>query len=274
MFKTLSYSKSSLGWVSFYSFNPEWMIGMNNYFYSFNKGNVYRHNTNLFGNMNRFYFYDYTSKVTSVLNNAPLENKLFKTINIEGDDSWSALLSTDIQDTGFIDKAWFEKKEQSFYAFIRNSGTSPAQASEYDLRSLNGIGQTSNTTTGVGTATVDFSVPILDLGTIISVGDSLYFFNPVPSGIPPTIGPPLFAGVITAINIDLKNGINNIVIDTTPAGTTAITPATNFYFLYIKNATAESHGVLGHYCIFELENNNQFKVELFMVESEVMKSFP
>jgi hypothetical protein len=208
-----------------------------------------------------------------VLNKAPLENKLFKTINIEGDDSWSALLSTDIQDTGFIEKAWFEKKEQSFYAFIRNSGTSPAQASEYDLRSLNGLGQTTNTTTGVGTATVDFSIPIIDIGTIISVGDSLYFFNPVPSGFPPTVGPPLFAGVITAINIDLKNGINNIVIDTTPAGTTAI-PSGNFYFLYIKNATAESHGVLGHYCIFELENNNQYKVELFMVESEVMKSFP
>ena len=31
-FRTLSYSQSTEGWPSFYSFNPEYMIGMNNFF--------------------------------------------------------------------------------------------------------------------------------------------------------------------------------------------------------------------------------------------------
>jgi hypothetical protein len=44
--------------------------------------------------------------------------------------------------------------------------------------------------------------------------------------------------------------------------------------MYIKSSVAESHGVLGHYCIFTLENNSTTKVELFAVESEVMKSYP
>ena len=43
---TLTYSQSSKGFPSFYSFYPDWMIGMNNYFYSFKGGNLYRHNVN------------------------------------------------------------------------------------------------------------------------------------------------------------------------------------------------------------------------------------
>jgi hypothetical protein len=47
----------------------------------------------------------------------------------------------------------------------------------------------------------------------------------------------------------------------------------NFFF-YVKNSVAESHGVLGHYCTFTLQNSFNTKIELFAVESEVMKSFP
>ncbi len=32
---TLSYSEGVQGWTSFFSFYPDWMIGMNNYFYTF-----------------------------------------------------------------------------------------------------------------------------------------------------------------------------------------------------------------------------------------------
>ena len=46
------------------------------------------------------------------------------------------------------------------------------------------------------------------------------------------------------------------------------------YFFYVKNSVAESHGVLGNYCLFELKNNYNTKIELFATESELMKSFP
>ena len=51
---TLSYNKDSSaildrqgtgGWPSFYSYYPEFMIGMNSYFYSFSGGKRQRHNT-------------------------------------------------------------------------------------------------------------------------------------------------------------------------------------------------------------------------------------
>ena len=129
---TLTYDEGVQGWPSFYSYAPDFMIGMNNYFYTFKNGNLYRHNVN--ATRNNFYGTQYTSKIQSVFNDLPLENKLFKTLNLEGDDSWEAYMRTDIQDSGYIDDAWFEKKEGAWFAFVRNLGTVPANISEYALR--------------------------------------------------------------------------------------------------------------------------------------------
>ena len=268
-FKTLTYSEAVAGWPSFYSYNPDWMIGMNQYFYTFKGGNLYRHNVNSLKNT----FYEQwwilidpngaftPTKMHSVFNTAPLENKLFKTLNLEGDAAWGAELLTDIQQSGFINQSWFEKKEQSFFAFVRNNSTG-----EIAIRSTNGIGASYQV--NLAGDTIDFSItPLVDLGTIMSIGDYLYFM------IPPTPSTMLLAGEITQINRNYKLGINQIVIDITIPGTTPIT-VQNAYFLYTKNSVAESHGVLGHYCEFILTNSSKNKIELFAVESEVMKSFP
>ena len=86
-------------------------------------------------------------------------------------------------------------------------------------------------------------------------------------------GSPYLAGKITEVNVNLRSGVNQFKVDTSIGGSAPITLQVN-YFLYIKNSIAESHGVLGHYGVFDLTNDNTNKVELFAVESEVMKSFP
>ena len=265
---TLTYSQDVQGWPSFYSYFPEWMIGMNQYFYTFSGGNLYRHNTN--NTRNNYYGVQYTSKITSVFNEMPIQNKLFKTINLESDDSWAVTLNSDIQTTGYIDKDWFEKKEGSFYAFVRNSGTSPAASTEYVLRSVNGIGLLTTVTTGAGTATIDFASSI-SIGSILSIGDTIYFS--LGTDVPAYSSPQL-AGVVTNIVVNLPQGDNYIVIDTTVTGAVAIPGSGDRFIMFIKNSVAESHGVLGHYCLFELENNSTDPVELFAVESTVMKSYP
>jgi hypothetical protein len=253
--KTLTYKDDITGWVSFYSYYPDWMIGMNNYFYTFKGGNLYRHNVNPL--RNTFYGTYTPSSVQSVFNTSPLENKLFKTINLEGDDKWAVTLETDLQYSGFIQSTWFEKKEASFFAFIRNNSVG-----ELALRSVNGIGRSTSVTGG---NVINFA-PSIEIGSIISVGDYFYF------SVPPYTTPVL-AGAVTAITVDLINGINRITINTTIPGTTPI-PIQTAFFLYIKNSVAESHGVLGHYCTFNIVNGSTDKVELFAVESDVMKSFP
>ena len=117
-FKTLTYSPAVQGWPSFYSYNPDWMIGMNNYFYSFKGGNLYRHSSNVL--RNTFYQQWWTQSgqptlsfssttLKSVINDLPLENKLFKTMDLVGDAPWAATMTTDLQYTGFIDQNWFDK---------------------------------------------------------------------------------------------------------------------------------------------------------------------
>ena len=340
---TLTYSEKFQGFPSFYSYIPDYMIGMNSHFYTFHKGDMYKHNvaTTIGGATvprNNFYGSQYSSSMTSVFNDAPLDNKIFKTINLESSfataaDAWSGQFDTDIQKTGFIDASFFEKKEGAWFAYMRNepgstalvSGTNTSTGvnqlidtsvnfstlgvvagdivlnpstgksalvtvvaatiltldgdifplslqdysvfdgsppSDLELRSLSGIGAcTSVVWSGVAGAatTVNFALTT-DIGSVLSIGDQLYAKTT-----------PQLIGTVTAITVDLPGGVNSITVGSTIAGSTAT--ATDL-ILFSKNQTAESYGVLGHFCEFTLTNTATTAVELFAVETEIMKSFP
>ena len=202
-----------------------------------------------------------------MFNEQPLENKLFKTINLESDSSWSITLDSDIQTGASIDRAWFEKKEGAWFAFVRNNGTLPAGSDEYSMRSANGIGRSSSVNI-VGTNTIiNFSqTPLIDIGSDLSVGDIMYYALPPYTTIQ-------MIGKVIAINIDLQNNTNNIVIDNSISGAVTL-PIQDGFIMYIKNQQAESNGLLGHYCEFTITNTDSTATELFAVESEVMKSYP
>jgi len=64
------------GFPSFYSFDPEMAIGMNNYLYTFKNGQIYKHG---FGN--KFYGNDISSSFITHFNDSPTEIKMFKTLS-------------------------------------------------------------------------------------------------------------------------------------------------------------------------------------------------
>ena len=261
------------GWPSFYSYYPDWMIGMNNFFYTFYRGNLYRHNSNQ--TRNQFYDVNYDSTITTVFNAAPLENKLFKTISLQGTDSWDALMETDIQISTTIDNTWFEKKEQVWFAFVRNRDVnqplSPNDDRNFLLRSVNGLAQSLSVNTTLPAAVVinfDVSVDLSrvqgsPIGSGNDVADTLFFGTPTPT----------LCGQVVEVNINLQAGINQLIVNTNVLGGSDALSGTDF-FLYAKNSTAESHGVLGHYSSVKLTNSLTTQVELFAVQSEVMKSYP
>jgi hypothetical protein len=246
---TLSYSPAVKGWPSFYSFIPEYTQGMNNYLYTFNNGQLYRHNTNAL--RNNFYGVQYNTTIKSVFNKGPLENKLFKTLILESDAPWSATLATDLPQVGSIADTYFEKKEGNYFAFIRFLETDINLLMRY----ANGIANvTTVDATTPATTTLTFASSV-NIGSIISIGDMVYY------GSTPSLG-----GVVTALTGQV------VTINTTIAGASA--PSNGDFILYVKNTVAESHGVMGHYCEYELTNTSTSKVELFSVGSESMKSFP
>lgn len=264
MEETLTYSPLVSGWPSKMSFIPDWMLGMNNYFYTWKGGNLYRHNVN--ETRNNFYGTQYNSTIQTVLNDDVLTNKLFKTLAIQGDSGWTAEIETDIQTGATINEDWFVLKEGVWFGYIRNSNDVPATTEELKLRSVNGIAR-STSFSGVSTALqVNFQTTptIIQIPSSISVGDYIYF------AVPP-FTTPQYAGVITNIVRDFPNGENYLVINTT--GGSMPTNQTDFW-MAVKNGQAESAGLVGHLCIITLENSSEDKVELFAVQSDVSKSFP
>ena len=254
---TLTYSPPAEGWPSFYSYYPEWITGMNQYLYTFNGGNIWRHNTNEV--RNNFYDIQGNSTITSVFNDEPIVNKIFKTLQYEGNRPWAATMNSDQQDGRFMDVGYFERKEGDWFAFVRTVNNNPAEPDDYALRSLNGIGKSQ---TVVGNV-VNFPLTT-DIGSILSIGDYFYY------ALPPDYNTITFAGEVTNIEVNLPAGINRVTHDGS-----GVAPGINDpLWLGIKNQVAESHGLLGHYGVFTLTNTDTDAVELFVARSEVMKSYP
>ena len=255
---TVTYSETVQGWPSFYSYFPDFILGMNQYLYTFKQGNLYRHNTNNI--RNRYYEEDYDSTLTGVFNQEPTTVKVFKTIELESDDSWDINITTDLG-AGFMPAADFALKEGSFFAFIKRISGSENLA----LRSTQGIG-TFVSTTGAspGTITVTFNSRVSNM---ICIGDELNFSLPIAGN---TYSNPTSVGEVTAITSDRLT----LSVDATnflPLG--SVIPA-NAYILVLKDPVAESYGATGYYLEFKITNDNQAAVELFTVDSEVFKSNP
>ena len=245
---TLTYSETSAGWPSFYSYIPERMCGMNSYFYSFKQGKLYRHNTNAL--RNNYYGVQYNSSISSIFNPTPLQVKVFKTISLESDQAGSATYNSDMHTPGgSLLSTYFVEKETDWFSFLR----AEASTTNFRLRSANGIGDVflvDSTDLAATTLTFPF-----DLGSIISIGDSVYY------GATPSVGG-------TIINIAARV----LTIDTTVVGGSV--PGGGDFICSIKNSVAESHGVRGHYLEYTLTNTSTEATELFAVKSSIFKSYP
>lgn len=250
------------GWPSFYSYLPDWIQGMNNYLYTFSGGNLWIHNEN--ATRNNFYGVQYGSSIQFAVNDAPFEAKLFKAIAIEGNEAWDVLGTTNKEDNGFINSEYFQEQEGSYHAYIRNSGTTPAEEDEYPLRSTQGIGESTSISGTAAAKVINFPLT-LNINSLVSIGDLVYNMT-----LPSTT--PIWSGEITNIEVDKPAGINRITIDATAVGATEPVNATDYYMV-TKNAIAESNGLVGHYGIFTLSNNSTTEVKLFGVGVETMRSY-
>jgi len=264
---TISYSESVGGFPSFYSFVPQFMIGCNNYFYTFDKGNLYKHSTN--SNRNNFYGTSYPSKIKTVFNSEPLVTKLFKTITLHSNDSWEVEMTSDIQNYGKINASYFEKKEGAWFSYIRTEVPSGIGVLE-DLKSrtVNGIGTTEDIIPqNPPSAQFDLVLYDADLDLYnVNIGDTMIWQEPIIGGSLRYWGKVYSTG-------GFQSGKQAVFIETDsessrPSGTYPYFTAT------VKNSVAESNGILGHYGEITLTNTKSTAVELFAVASNVMKSFP
>jgi hypothetical protein len=240
---TLSYDEKVNGWVSFFSYQPEMMVNLNNDMYSFKSGQLYIHEQDT---ITRNSFYGQPSAPTTVeaiMNASPSEVKIFKTIELEGSScAWDVEIDTNLI-SGHIDKESFKDKEGICYEYIKRN---EEDILDTKLLSVQGVGEVSS----VSGSTINFtSVP-----NNINVGDSLYY---------QVAGTPIKVGTITAVTSTSVS-----------VGSVLSSPSVGSFAFAGKSSVAESYGLKGYYASVKLTNEDTGPIELFAVNSEIIKSFP
>ena len=239
---TVSYSDLSKGWTSFWSYEPEWMIGMNSSFYTWKNGELYQHNSN--ATRNDFYGAIYPSSIQTIFNQDYTLNKMFKSIAIDSTKAWEADIVTDMS-TGHMDSSYFTEKEGMWYSYIRRLDTE-----NYDTKSIS--------TQGIGSMASYLSLVLtftFNIGTSISAGDTVY--------------------KISGTNTLVLLGVVASHTDTTiTLVSTAVAPVAGNVIVFVKNSQAESYGARGYYMDLTLTNNDTTETEIFAVTSNVFISKP
>lgn len=243
---TVTFDERVKGWTSFHSFFPNFMIGMNNEFFSFSGGDLYIHDSDNVPR-NTFYGVQYPTKVSVMVNDSPQEIKELKAISLEGNYSWDTLITAYISNVddftrSSIDEVEFVKKEGIWYAYARRNEDS----NSYDSKSTYGIGVIESISG--------------DIITVNGFSSSLTADDLIVKGSDLTIG-----GSVVSHNT-VKN-ITTIELDS--IGTLSV----GDFIIGKKDPRIEGGNLRGYTMRVDLEVDKDNKVELFAVNAEVMKSF-
>jgi hypothetical protein len=244
--KTITFDEKVKGWTSFHSFIPEYLIGMNSNFYTFKNGELYLHNSDSVPR-NTFYGVQYPSKISMMVNDSPADIKELQAVSLEGNSSWNALITayvSGIDDNikSSIKDVEFIKKEGIWYAYARRNESTAS----FDSKSTYGIGVVTLITGNV--VKVNGGNALITSGDLIIKGSNLS-----------TIG--------NITQVSTLAGVTTLTLDSA----TGLTVGD--FLVGQKDSRVEGGNLRGYTLRIDLEVNKDSKVELFSVNSEVIKSF-
>jgi hypothetical protein len=235
---TWVYSDVADGFATRETFNPEEMTRVNNKFVSFKNAEVYRHNFDSVDNYSTFYGVACDSSFAFNFSQEPSTRKSFKTIEIEGTDSWDITLKTDLQ-KGYVNRVDLQRKEGVWYGYVRGEGNNAIDTATLSVQGL-----------GVVSLVSGSSITIDDFSSeLVSVGDFILNTSLV------------VLGVITGI---IGNQITVNVIPSVSAGE---------FLISSKPQSIETSGLLGYYMRVDAKINKNTYSEVYSVNSEVVKSY-
>ena len=86
-YSTLAFDEMINGWVGFYSYKPSQMFSLRDSFFSTQYSNIWRHYSDLVSTTSFYGVYG-GANITFIFNQDSSINKVFKTVNYEGDSGW------------------------------------------------------------------------------------------------------------------------------------------------------------------------------------------
>lgn len=255
---TITYKDSNnpetRGWTSFWDFNPDGMLRMNNRFFTFKNGQLYEHHRDDVARCN-YYGVQYTAKISPVINESPSEVKVLKAVSQEGTEAWDATIKAFESDTAeyresSLPGSLYSEKEGIWYTHTRR-----AEAGSTD--------QGSGPYYGIGVSTV-VSDPNITIGGVsrlpnnLMVGDEIYKEGDVLLG---TLASKTITGGVLVLSV------NDAVVGD-------FTQLVNGDFVYgKKNSRIDGSALRGYVFRLDLESDATTRVELYGVNGEVIKSY-
>lgn len=242
---TLTYDERVQGWTSFHSYKPEWMLGMNNRFFTFRGGNLFLHHITE-GERNTYYGQKYPTKISLMFNDSPSDIKFLKAISTEGNTTWDVVLTaykSSIEDfsRSTITRQEFKNKEGIQYAHSRRNEIQDDMSS----KSSYGMGIVNSFLGSTGILMAN------DLPFSLSIGDNVLNVQEQ------------VVGKVAFIVSDRLFNLETPPVNLSPGD----------FILGSKNSRVEGSEMRGYTIRLDLENDDSTKVELFAVNAEVAKSF-
>lgn len=239
MAQTITFSEKNKGWGGFFDYLPDAMCRLNNRFFMIKNGQLHLANDKDNPIRNNFFGVQYSSKITTVFNENPNDDKIFKTLIEQSNKPWSANVKTNFTEST-LKTVEFTKRESRQFAHLRKSE---------DTTDLRGNGSQG---IGVIVSSSSTTITFSSVSESVSIGDGLYQLNGSAEELIGTIT----AKTATTITVN--------AITTTPV---------NGYFVFAKkNLRIEGAEMRGYYMQVELTNADTEAVELFALESNAVKS--
>ena len=242
--ETIAYSTKNEFWLTFYSFRGDLYEHLHNRFFSFRLGQMYRHNVN--ETRNNFYGVQYSSTLNMISRANPSDVKVYDAMSLEGNSSWSAVVSNTEQTTGTMASTEFEEREGMYYRQIEKDATANS---------------TNNTSHKVV------------LGQVASVSGSTVTFTSKISNLPFGIGDTLFkleSSSETSLSVTLSSVSGRKEI--TASGTVSNLSAGDTV-MAVSTASINGDKMRDYHAQVALTNTATTPVELFAVNM-VYKSSP
>lgn len=240
MKNTITYSEKAKGWTSFHSFLPDFMARLNSRFFSIKSGQLYLHNDETNPVRNNFYGEQFSSKIQTIFSDAPSDDKIYKTMILEGNRPWHVNLKTNMAEST-LDSSEFNARESRYFAYIR--------------KNENNTDFTGHTAQGIGVI-VSLLANVITfkfVSDMLAVGDGLFQLN--------------------GDGDELIGTITEIVNNRITVATIVNNPVNGFFCFGKKDARIEGGEIRGYYMEAELTNSDTQAVELFAINTNAIKSY-
>ncbi|MCP1996650.1 hypothetical protein [Flavobacterium sp. HSC-61S13] len=237
--KTISFREKETGWATFFTYYPEMMFRVGNVFITAKNGEIWEHNDKQNPITNTFYGVRFPSSMVTIFNDVANEDKIFKTFIIEGNSPWQVSLKTNLTETTLKPEE-FNQRESRFFTYLRGN------ENEDDFSgAVQGIGVVKS----INNNQVGFDL----VSDSVDIGDKLYLMNGET---------PEFIGIIrnkdnTSITLDSSVSSSSI-------GKIALAK---------KSSRIDGGEIRGYFAEVELTNNEGKQVELFAINSNIIKSY-